>query len=375
VILRVCDEAKRRRDAHKAATSPAEKQEPSVVPLSKRRLLDHLEEVIRTAKATGQAAVVPIRHRVQFKLTVLPDRPGAKEGSFVRCWLPFPQEYRQQDDVRLIRTDPEGAVVAPNVVDGKKLGGAPQRTVYLERRIEDPARPVVFEEEFEYVCRAYYPDLSDERARPLAADYDGGCLGERPPHIVFTPEVREAVREVVGDEKNPLARARRIFHFIDREIPWVPEQEYTIIPSFAVKALATRRGDCGIQSTLFITMCRAAGIPARWQSGVETKPGAWSIHDWTEFYVEPWGWLPADPSYGLVSGTDDPAIREFYFGHLDGFRMIVNLDYGAPLHPPKKSLRSEPADFQRGEVEMDGRNLYFDEWEWRLEYEWERVAD
>ncbi len=40
--------------------------------------------------------------------------------------------------------------------------------------------------------------------------------------------------------------------------------------------------------------------------------------------------------------------------------MIVNLDWGRELFPPKPSLRSEPADFQRGEVEVDGRNLYYD---------------
>jgi hypothetical protein len=74
---------------------------------------------------------------------------------------------------------------------------------------------------------------------------------------------------------------------------------------------------------------------------------------------------PADPSYGLRK-SDDPRIRSFYFGHIDSYRMIVNLDYGTSLHPPKQSLRSEPADFQRGEVEIDGRNLYFDEWTYEM---------
>ena len=98
------------------------------------------------------------------------------------------------------------------------------------------------------------------------------------------------------------------------------------------------------------------------------------MHDWAEFYVEPWGWLPADPSRGLQI-SDDPIIREFCFGHQDVYRLIVNLDYGSPLVPPKSSLRSEPADFQRGEVELDGRNLYFDEWTWQFEFEQEPVAD
>ena len=47
--------------------------------------------------------------------------------------------------------------------------------------------------------------------------------------------------------------------------------------------------------------------------------------------------------------------------------MIVNLDYGRELIPAKTSFRSEPNDFQRGEVEIDGHNLYFDEWTWKFD--------
>lgn len=364
-ILRFCDEAKRRRDEHAAKTPTA----APTWPTAEERLHAHLKQVIDTAKQAGRPHVVPIRHRVSYKLTVKPEREGAKTGSLVRCWLAFPQEHRRQKDVRLIRTSSAEHVLAPNGIDGTYIGGAAHRTVYMEQRIEDPAKPVTFEEEFEYVSFAYYPDIADERAQPGTASVDPLYLAERPPHIVFTPELEALVQRVVGDEKNPLARARKIYHYVSEEIPWFPEMEYAIIPSFTKKALATGKGDCGVQSILFITMCRYAGIPARWQSGWETKPGAWNMHDWAEFYVEPWGWLPADPSYGLQK-SDDPQIREFYFGHQDAYRLIVNLDYGAPLHPPKQSLRSEPADFQRGEVELDGRNLYFDDWTYEISFDW-----
>ena len=49
--------------------------------------------------------------------------------------------------------------------------------------------------------------------------------------------------------------------------------------------------------------------------------------------------------------------------------MIVNLDWGRELFPPKPSLRSEPADFQRGEVEVDGQNLYYDLWDYAMKIE------
>ena len=53
----------------------------------------------------------------------------------------------------------------------------------------------------------------------------------------------------------------------------------------------------------------------------------------------------------------------------DSYRFIVHLDWGRELFPPKKSFRSEPADFQRGEVEVDGKNLYFNEWDAKTEVE------
>ena len=47
--------------------------------------------------------------------------------------------------------------------------------------------------------------------------------------------------------------------------------------------------------------------------------------------------------------------------------MIVNDDFGRELYLSKKYQRSEPNDFQRGEVEWDGGNLYFDQWSWDID--------
>lgn len=363
-IFRFCDEAKSRRAAH-AASQPAV---PDKNELADQELIRHIEMVLAAAEASGRNEVLPVQHRIRYRLTVSPNRPGARDGSLVRCWLPFPQEYRQQKHVRLIRSSPTKHEIAPNVIEGPRLGGAAQRTLYLEQRITDPAKPVVFEAEMEYVSHAFCPKLDEAAAKPLPADLGGAFLAERPPHILFSPALREAVKQAVGDEANPLAKARKIFHYVATKMRYCAEEEYTIIPSFTGKALSTMKGDCGIHAMLFISMCRAAGIPARWQSGWETQPLSWNMHDWAEFYVEPWGWLPADTSYGLKK-SDDPRIREFFFGHMDSWRMIVNLDYGSPLVPPKQSLRSEPADFQRGEVEIDGRNLYFDEWDYEFRFD------
>ena len=363
-VWKLCDEARRRL----AAAEGRNPDGPPAISEGQRKLMEHLARVVAAARGTGKIEVEPVRHTIRHKLTVHPDRPGAGIGSHVRCWLPYPQEYRQQREVRLIRTAPAECVIAPPAVDTWPMPGAPQRTVYLEQPIADPAQPVVFFAEYEFVSRAYYPLLDDAQARPDVPEEVGVYLRERPPHIRFTSELRETVDRIVSGEPNPLARARRIFFWFDANVRYAFEEEYSTIPSFCEKLLRVRRGDCGVQAMLFVAMCRLAGVPARWQSGWATFPANWNMHDWAEIYVAPWGWLPVDVSYGLKP-SDDPAVREFYFGHQDSYRLIVNLDYGCELHPPKSDLRSETADFQRGEVEIDGRNLYFDEWDYEFGFD------
>jgi len=55
---------------------------------------------------------------------------------------------------------------------------------------------------------------------------------------------------------------------------------------------------------------------------------------------------------------------------IDSYRMIVNDGVAGRLYPLKEHLRSEPYDFQRGEVEWRGGNLYFDKWDYHLEIEY-----
>jgi hypothetical protein len=319
-------------------------------------------ELVQMAESASGSEIYPVKHHVRCELTVNKGHPRVKPGAVVRAWQPFPQAYRQQGGVKLLRSEPPLAKVSEN--------GSPHRTIYFEQTIADPHKQPRFIAEFEFVTSAYCPKLDAAFVQP----YDIGSAlyrdntAERPPHIVFTPEVKQLSRDIVAEETNPLEKARRIFRWVSQNVPWCAEMEYSTISNLSAKGLTVRRGDCGVQGMTFITLCRASDIPARWQSGWQTKPGNWNMHDWSEFYVEPWGWLPADASYG-VRDHADPRVRDFFCGHMDPYRLIVNLDYARPLDPPKTSFRSEPNDFQRGEVEIDGHNLYFNEWDYEFHVE------
>jgi transglutaminase-like putative cysteine protease len=354
-LFRFNSEARRRRDRHAPRTSESPAQHPF-------DLTEHVARLVELSESAPGPEICPVKHRVTYTLWVRPGHPRLTKGALVEAWLPFPQHYRQQRDVKLLTCQPAATRVSDNRV--------PHRTIYFCHEIDDPTQPPRFHAEYEFVTWAYCPKLDPARVQP----YDTGAplyrrqTAERPPHIVFTPEVRRIAAQIVGQETNPLRKAVRIFRWVSDNVPWCAELEYSIIPNLSAKGLAARRGDCGVQGMVFITLCRAAGVPARWQSGWVTKPGAWNMHDWSEFYVEPWGWLPADASYG-VQQHPDPRVQDFFCGRLDPYRLIVNLDYGRDLQPPKTSFRSEPNDFQRGEVEIDGHNLYYDQWQWTFDVE------
>lgn len=353
-LFRLDNEAKRRRDAVIADQGESPKKKFDLPALIRQIHAEHDQ--------TGAIEVLPVRHCVTYTLAVKDSCKRVVPGAKVRAWLPYPQEYRQQSHAKLLSSSPKHKGVASS--------GSPHRNVYFEETIGDDAEPPRFEIAFEFVTAAYCPDLAPEAVQPYDTQSDlyRKHTAQRLPHIALTPEVRELAATIVGEETNPLRKALAIFAWVSNNLSWVGEMEYGIIPSLSEKGLTARCGDCGVQGMTFITLCRAAGVPARWQSGFGTKPGEENMHDWAEFYVEPWGWLPADASYGLQK-DDDPRVRDFFCGHMDPYRLIVNLDYARSLDPPKTSFRSEPNDFQRGEIEIDGHNLYFDDWTWSLKVE------
>ncbi len=250
-----------------------------------------------------------------------------------------------------------------------------QRTVYLEQPAKS-GKPTVFDVTYQLTVYAQYEEIDPDKVEP----YDKSSAlykeytAEAPPHLVWTPELKKMAGEIVGDETNPYLKAKKIYGWIDSNIRYTSALEYSTIPNISQYCAVEGRGDCGIQALLFVALCRLSGVPARWQSGWSLIPGRVNMHDWTKFYVEPYGWLPADPSRGLRP-VEDEKIRWFNFGNMDAFRLVVNDSYGEELDPPKEHFRSEPVDFQRGEVEWAGGNLYFPQWDWDIEVEFLRKGE
>jgi hypothetical protein len=320
----------------------------------------HTQSIIK-ASANQSIPVVPVDMKIIYTITVNAD--AVPESETIRCWLPYPKEnHIRQKNVYLLGVSNEDFTLAPDT--------SVHRTLYMENKAEK-GKPTIFKISYSYTSSGQYSDPSSIKILP----YDTKSAlyrkytSEQLPQICFTENVRRLADSITGDEKDPREIVKKIYYWFNHNIPWAGALEYSIMPNIPEYVLRNMKGDCGMQTFLFMSMLRYKGVPVKWQSGWMMPPDAKNLHDWCEIYYEGVGWVPADISYNLQY-SNDLKTREFYITGIDSYRLIVNDGVSGDLYPAKKYFRSEPFDFQRGEVEWSGGNLYFDKWDYHMDIEY-----
>jgi len=313
----------------------------------------------------GQSNIVQPKHlKITYTITVKPN--AVPSGKIVRCWMPYPRtDIPRQKNVRLLSTSESKFILSPP--------DSTHSTLYMQKTaIKD--KPTIFSETFEYTACGEWHPLKPEDVKPYdtTSDIYRKFTAQRSTHIIFSPHIQKLADSLTSGVTNPLLKAKRIFRWVNDQFPWASAREYSTIPNIPEYVLDNRHGDCGQVSLLFITLCRASGIPAHFQSGFMMHPHEQNLHDWAEVYFQGIGWVPVDQSFGIPDYLPECKEAEYFFlGGIDSYRLIVNNDYSGDLSPAKKYPRSETVDFQRGEVEWKGGNLYFPSWD----YHWDVVYE
>ena len=304
-----------------------------------------LNDNIKYMKEHGSRKV-----RTRIRATIKAKKEFEEVGRKVRVHLPVPKICQQVDHIEILASSPEITCLAPE--------NAPQRTVCFETELQPDQEFMV---EYTYDYHVNYVELDPAEAALKQPDF---CLEEQAPHIMFTPFLRELRDELVGDETNPIIMARKFYDFVTTKIMYSYMREYFTIDCIPEYCAVNQKGDCGVQALLFITLCRMSGIPARWQSGLYVTEFYTGCHDWAQFYVEPYGWVFADPSFGGSAWRSGNTERwNYYFGNLDIFRMPANSEIQMEFTPEKKWLRGDPIDNQRGEFEYEDHGLLYSQLE------------
>ncbi len=124
---------------------------------------------------------------------------------------------------------------------------------------------------------------------------------------IDSPYIRETAGKIVGDETNCYWIARRIYDFI------IDSLEYEMIGGWDIPEVVLKRGSgsCSEYTYSFIALCRAAGLPARYQGSVVVRGDDASVdeafHRWAQIYLPAYGWVPVDANRGDAKSPADQA--------------------------------------------------------------------
>ena len=325
--------------------------------LDESALLDRL----RASSTVPQRQVAPVRYVYAVKAEI--EQADLPPGKIVRAWFPYPLLTPAVQNVRTVSVEPAGALkYCPDVE--ADLGIA-----YLETERPEKEGLVI---ELKVAFDAYHTDcVIDPEAIPPYDEqselYRRFTRSEQ--QMALTEPLCKLARSVVGEEKNPYRKARKLYDWVCDNVKynfvwrW---RDATFTFGCASEEVRERRiGDCVIQSVFYAALCRSVGVPARVCNGPIFPPGMKNDHVWAEVYFPKYGWAPVDVTYsevaGMVPGLSDAQrrrIRDFFFCRLDRYRFCTERnDLAQELVPVKRSPRCTVTMFVRPELECGGRDV------------------
>ena len=140
-----------------------------------------------------------------------------------------------------------------------------------------------------------------------------------------SPVIQEAVKTAVGNETNPYWIGRKIFNYINDKLFYERVGGWNTAPT----VLQRGNGSCSEYTFVYISMCRAAGLPARYVGAVTHRgdDASWDdvFHRWVEIYLPNYGWIPIDPSGG---DQPSPQGQASGIGNIDNRFLITTCSGG-----------------------------------------------
>ncbi|MFO0842831.1 MAG: transglutaminase-like domain-containing protein [Gemmataceae bacterium] len=141
-------------------------------------------------------------------------------------------------------------------------------------------------------------DFRVEKGSPLTPK-DRELYTRTTPRLQCDQEaVKALAKKLVGDEKDALKAARKIESWVYKTL----RKSYSDNADTALEILDSKAGDCTEHSLLFVSLCRAAGLPAREVGGLAFTPGdkpMFGWHAWAEVH-DGHQWVSVDPTWNQV---------------------------------------------------------------------------
>ena len=169
--------------------------------------------------------------------------------------------------------------------------------------------------------------------------------------VIINDWIRLMASVVTKEKFTTVEKARAIYEYVfdnmsyDKSIPGWGNGD-------VARACDVKTGNCTDFHSLFISLCRASQIPAKFYMGVplvKETPQHTAYHCWAAFYDKILGWIPVD----ISEAWKGPSLKEYYFGNLNHARIELTQGRDLVLEPRQKgdSLNY----FVYPYVEIDGK--------------------
>lgn len=264
-------------------------------------------------------------------------------GCHVRVWLPVPQSNEQQT-VKVLKFDlPAEGNTATEPTYGNRI-------LYFET--QGPSSEILVFKTSYLIHRREVRGLVDPDGRIQLADK------RRKKFLTANKKVPLAGKQLglidgVEFSRKPLDIARKLYDRVDDYVRYDKSK-----PGYGngdvLWVCDSRFGNCTDFHSLFISLARAKGLPARFEIGFPLPPerGEGTIggyHCWASFYTDGQGWVPVD----ISEADKHPDMKEYYFGNLTENRVTFTTGRDIELVPRQEG---DPLNyFVYPYVEVDGK--------------------
>lgn len=277
------------------------------------------------------------------------DLSGQAAGEAVDLWIPYPvsDAHQQITDVR-IEGNAENAQVTTDrtfstpMLHARWDAGQAERSLVFSFKVERADRRLADLDELSDSSAPCHPDEYDFWLRPTRNGPTDGA-------------VAELAAEITKGKTGVLAKARAIYDWTCENTFRNPDTR-GCGEGDVCRLLENPGGKCTDIHSVFVSLARAAGVPAREVFGIRQgredgqEITTWQ-HCWAEFYLPGTGWVAVDPGdvrkmmlkRGLTPEDPVPAdLRAAYWGGVEPYRVRLGIGRDLTLNPPQQG---EPVNY------------------------------
>lgn len=226
------------------------------------------------------------------------------DGTPLRSMIGGLMELRAEDEsvAKKLSNEPVDMLAASEVRVDRNLGD-PRDVLALTLEVSDAGDfvfPVCHRQHVrrsgDKIVLELVPDFRVAKPSALGKEERATCLAATPSVQCDEERVCRLARQIVGQEKDPDRAGRLLEKWVHKHL----RKTMAANASTAVQVLDNLAGDCTEHTLLFVTLARAAGIPAREVGGLaypDAEDPVFGWHAWAEIH-DGRQWVSVDPTWG-----------------------------------------------------------------------------